>query len=531
MLRSIEGWFMRSTARIVAGTLAGLMLTTLPVAVAQAAPQAAPPPVGPASVSVTSDRDADPVAEGTPRKPSRDAKKTKQQQSKVQADAADELPDFIRDGYEPHEMPAESLPYRDERAPRTDAGLHDSKGVRLFNFGGQNWEHPVAQAQWGLANVTTYLATGDQFYLDRALANAQRNVDRKVVSRGAWWYPYDFDLTRCTGRPLLQAPWYSGMAQGQLLSLFVRLFEITGDEAWKTAADNTFASLTVGPDPTGPWGAWVDPDGYLWMEEYPQSPGITGERVMNGHIFATYGVYDYWRITASADAAKILEGAISTVRRYLPDPIRTLRWASKYSLGCPAPHLKYHGIHTRQMIELYEITHNSLFATNAYLLRSDYPMPTVNGTVQFQSGTHVGYKFDSDGGITSSKSLTLSGVSTAQADQRIRVIGRNYYYRITNGAFAGFLVPEAVGARILLGKVQEQTYNPVLTLAFQPGTYTGYAYDAAGNVTGSKALTFSRASTAPLGASAIVNGRLSYQVTAGAYVGYWLPHVTGLSFS
>ncbi|MEE3918626.1 hypothetical protein V2I01_09365 [Micromonospora sp. BRA006-A] len=50
-------------------------------------------------------------------------------------------------------------------------------------------------------------------------------------------------------------------------------------------------------------------------------------------------------------------------------------------------------------------------------------------------------------------------------------------------------------------------------------------------MTGSKRLTFPSASVAPLGATAWVNGRLSYQVTAGAYVGYWLPHTTGLAFT
>ncbi|MEV6493069.1 hypothetical protein AB0M20_31270, partial [Actinoplanes sp. NPDC051633] len=155
----------------------------------------------------------------------------------------------------------------------------------------------------------------------------------------------------------------------------------------------------------------------------------------------------------------------------------------------------------------------------------------VNGTVRFQAGSHTGYKFNSTGGITAQKSITLTSSSGAHADQRIRVVGRNYYYRITNGAFAGYLVPETFSSRVLLGKVQEQRYSPNLRLNVRPGTYTGYAYDAKGTLTATKTLTFRTASSAPLGASAIVNARTSYQVTAGAYVGYWLPHVTGLSFS
>ncbi|MFI6228638.1 D-glucuronyl C5-epimerase family protein [Micromonospora echinospora] len=522
---------MITTRRIAAGTLTALLLTATPAPAANAAP---PQPAGPdraPNVSVAPDRNADPILEGTPRKPSRDVGKTKKRQQQIQAAETASLPTYNRDEYQPKPISEGALPSRGTPAPVEDPGLHDAQGVRMFSFNGQLWDHPVGQAQWGLQNVTAYVDTGNPLFLNRAKANAQRNIDRKVVSRDAWFYPYDFDLSRCTGRPILNAPWYSGMSQGQLLSLFVRLHEITGEMKWREAADMTFASLAMGPDPVGPWASWVDSAGYLWLEEYPDSPGIAGERVMNGHIFAIYGVYDYWRITNSTDVAAILDGAITTVRQYMPDPIRNPRWASNYSIGCNDPHLKYHVVHTEQSLKLYEMTHVSLHATNAYLLRSDYPSPPVSGTVRFSAGTHVGYTFNSSGAITGSKSLTLGATSIANANQRIRVIGRNYYYRITNGAFAGYLVPETFGARELLGKVQEQKYSPNLMLNVAPGTYTGYAYDSAGNITGSKTITFPAASGAPLGATAWVNGRLSYQPTAGSYVGYWLPHVTGLSFS
>ncbi|MFI6228852.1 D-glucuronyl C5-epimerase family protein [Micromonospora echinospora] len=521
---------MQATSRITAGILAGLLLAALPAPAVQAAPTQPGPDRAP-NVSVAPDRNADPILEGTPRRPSRDVGKVKKQQRSLKAAAATTLPTFDRDGYEPKVLQPVAYPYREEGAPVDDPGLHDEHGVRMFSFGGQIWDHPVAQAQWGLKNITSYLNHGDQLYLDRAIANAQRNLDRKVESRGAWWYPYDFDLTRCAGRPVLLAPWYSGMAQGQLLSLFVRLHEITQDQKWREAADKTYATLTMGPDPAGPWASWVDTGDRVWLEEYPESPGTVGERVFNGHIFAIYGVYDYWRITSDPEVAALFDGAITTIRQYLPNHLRNLRWASNYSVGCQNPHLKYHVIHTEQMLKLYEMTHNSLHATNSYLLRSDYPDPGVSGTVRFEAGTHVGYTFNASGDITGSKSLTLASASSAPADQRIRVIGRNMYYRITAGAFAGYLVPETVGQRVLLGKVQEQKYTPNLMLNVAPGTYTGYAYDSAGNVTGSKTITFPAASGAPLGATAFVNGRLSYQPTAGSYVGYWLPHVTGLSFS
>ncbi|MEU1839195.1 D-glucuronyl C5-epimerase family protein [Micromonospora chersina] len=519
------------TRRALAVLTTAALLGLLPTVPAQAAP-AGPDHSTDVTVPDTG-WSPDPVADGVPRPPSRNVAKVKEQQRQQRRSTTlDAVPTgFVRDGHLARDLPPAAQPYNVNPAPVVDRGLHDSSGVRMFTFLGKTWDHPVAQAQWGLSNLAAYRLSRDPLFLQRAVANAQRNLDRRVESRGAWFYPYDFDLSRCAGRPLLRAPWYSGMAQGQLLALFAGLAEVTGDAKWRTAADNTFLSLILPATTGAPWGSWIDPNGYLWLEEYPVTFGTTGERVLNGHIFALYGVYDYWRLTGDSRAVAVFDGAASTVRRYVPNHFRVAQWASNYSMGCANPHVKYHQIHTAQTLKLYEMTWSATFAQYADLLRSDYPVPGVDANVSFSAGTHTGYTFSSTGAITGTKGLTLGRASIAHADQRIRVRGRGVHYRITNGALAGYLVPEAYGRRVLLGKAVEHVYTPTRVLSFQPGTYSGYAYDSKGTVIGSKTLTFSRASMAPLGASAWVNGRLSYQVTAGAYLGYWLPEAAGLTVS
>ncbi|NJP32587.1 D-glucuronyl C5-epimerase family protein [Micromonospora thermarum] len=215
----------------------------------------------------------------------------------------------------------------------------------------------------------------------------------------------------------------------------------------------------------------MDEEGFLWLEEYPVTPGVTGERVLNGHIFALYGVYDYWRLTADSRAVAIFDGAASTLRHHVPASFRAPEWISRYSVGCP----------------------------------------------------------NSAGAVLEQKSLTLSRQSNANADQRIRVRGRGIHYRIYNGALAGYLVAEAPGDRVLLGAVAKHAYTPERTLRFASGTYTGYRYSAGWTVTERRTFTFSRSSAAPFSATAWVNGRLSYQITAGAYAGLWLPAVEGLT--
>ncbi|MEE3920671.1 hypothetical protein V2I01_27820 [Micromonospora sp. BRA006-A] len=141
----------------------------------------------------------------------------------------------------------------------------------------------------------------------------------------------------------------------------------------------------------------------------------------------------------------------------------------------------------------------------------------------FGPGSHVAYQFDAAGRVVAQKSINLIRFSTATADQRVRVTGRGVHYRMANGVFAGMFVAEDAQNRWLAGKVVEHTYAPTRLLTVEPGTYTGYAYDSRWQVVGSKTVTFPRASGAFISASAWVNGRLSYQVTAGTYLGYWLP--------
>ncbi|WP_175440085.1 D-glucuronyl C5-epimerase family protein [Micromonospora nigra] len=440
------------------------------------------------------------------------------------------LPTFARAGFRPHPMSDAALPYNDTPlAPRVDPHPHDEQGVRLFRYNGVTYDHPVAQAQWGLSNLRTYLANRDALFLNRALAQAQRNLDRKVESRGAWWYPYAFDFPRCAQMPGIRATWYSAMAQGQLLSLFSRLHAVTGDHKWRTAADRTFQSLLLPPTPGLPWVSWVDYLGYLWLEEYPVTPGVTGERVLNGLVFALYGVYDYWRVTADPRAVAIFDGAATTVRRYAAVSFRAPQWISRYSIGCLHSNADYHPIHIRQLLETYEMSQAPVFAGLADLFREDYPAPAVSGTVVFSAGTHVGYRFTPGGSIVGLRTLTLSRQSNAHSDQRIRIRGRGIHYRVTNGPLAGFLVPEEPGRRELLGAVEQHTYTPARTLGFAPGTYVGHRYDSAWAVSETRTFTFPRASAAPFGASAWVNGRLSYQITAGVYAGFWLPAVDGLT--
>src|SRR5690348_11595968 len=111
---------------------------------------------------------------------------------------------FKTSGYRILTVPPASQPYASSRAARVDTKPHDANGVRKVLIGGRLYDHPVQQAQWGLANVNSYLATKDTFYLKRAVANAQQIVASRVsvrTSEGvAWFFKYPFDFALHSGR-------------------------------------------------------------------------------------------------------------------------------------------------------------------------------------------------------------------------------------------------------------------------------------------------------------------------------------------
>lgn len=427
-------------------------------------------------------------------------------------------------------VPPALTPYRlTSPVPADDTGVHDADGVRMFLVDGVMHDHPVAQAQYGLANLDSYRLTRDPLYLTRAEAQAQRLVDRKVVSRGAWFYPYDFDFELYDDAAnASHAPWYSAMAQGQALSLFVRLYETTQDPAWRTAADATFASLQLGPAPDVPWVTWVDPSGYLWLEEYPR-PGEQSEQVLNGHIFTSFGLYDYWLLTRDPRAATLLAGAFATVQAEIPAVFRDPGWLSNYSKLHHAPTAHYHPIHIAQLLTLQAITHNPVFAADADALRTDYPPAAVNGTVVLAPRTVTGYQFDSAGRVIGSKRLTLTRTTYVHTYQRQRIYRRGIYLRLAGSPLVGYWVPEAVGYAVLLGPTAVNSYSPARKLTFAAGTYTGSALSSTGAVVRRTTGVLTHASSAPVTATGVVSGVLSAYVSAGLFAGEWVPLRTGLT--
>jgi hypothetical protein len=254
--------------------------------------------------------------------------------------------------------------------PARPAWPVDRDGVPIIKRGTVVVQHPVDLASMGLQLADSYAQTHALTYRDQAQAIARRLVSTGRNARGGLYLGYSFDF-RLHGRPtdLLRAPWYSAMAQGMALALFVRLFLATGDDAHMANAKLLFASLADPGVRTLPWVSRLDPKGYLWLEEYPAKPP---DQTLNGFQFATFGLYDYDQAVHGADSAAILDGALTTVKHYLP----AFRHPGDISYYCLAHHVvsaHYHDIVIRQLGKVAQMTGDPDFAAAAAQLRADHP--------------------------------------------------------------------------------------------------------------------------------------------------------------
>lgn len=253
----------------------------------------------------------------------------------------------------------------------TTSYLTDDDGVLLLDIDGQLVYHPVQMANWGLALLDNYHTTGSAAYLRLAENHANRLIQQAVTIDGVYYYPYTFDFKlHGSTEPIdqLTAPWYSGMAEGRVIQLFVRLYKETGDEKYLDAANKTFPSFLKPRGTQQPWTVELDPLNFYWIEEYPHA---VPSQVLNGFIYSLYGVYEYYMLTKDPIVLKVVQAALTTLREYAAQ-YRVPGDISYYCLAHRSQILVYHQRHIRLVRDLYRMTSDSYFKSLADALQRDH---------------------------------------------------------------------------------------------------------------------------------------------------------------
>ncbi len=194
-------------------------------------------------------------------------------------------------------------------------GPFDANGTPMLDYKGHLGiqYNPNAIAQYALGYYDLFLETQDpahaQIFLKQAdwFVNNIRIVDGDI---GLWEYNFDFEYHKG-----LKAPWRSALAQGQGISVLARAYSLTQDEKYLAVATKAFKSFEHGIDEPG-GVTYVDNDGFTWLEELIFEPPT---HVLNGFIWALWGVYDYYLLTKNENALRLFKECVRTLESKLAD--------------------------------------------------------------------------------------------------------------------------------------------------------------------------------------------------------------------
>jgi heparosan-N-sulfate-glucuronate 5-epimerase len=239
---------------------------------------------------------------------------------------------------------------------------HDSAGIPLLNYHGKIGlqYNPIAITQWGLGNYNLFCQGGNDQRRRKFLAASDwLCAHLELNSQGSWVWNHHFDWEY---RSPLKAPWYSALAQGQSISLLLRAYRETGAAAYLGAAERAFASFLKSTSEGGV--TFTDGRGNLWFEEYIVSPPT---HILNGFIWAAWGVYDYFLATESGAARDLFAEAVLTLRANLGRYDLGF-WSLYEQSGTLLPMVAspfYHRLHVVQLRVMHRLTGDEIFARYA----------------------------------------------------------------------------------------------------------------------------------------------------------------------
>jgi rhamnogalacturonyl hydrolase YesR len=261
------------------------------------------------------------------------------------------------------------LPYVSHLKDVFHKKIYDKDSVPIHVYHKQKNYHLVFIAQYTLQIIDVYNETTETRYLDHIEQIADKLINISNRSNSTIFFPYSFDFPlHGNAKETMIVPWYSGMAQGQILSVFCRLYEITDNIKYLNYSKKIFNSFTkFKGNNYNPWVSCINKNGNLWLEEYPQeTPCFT----LNGMIFAIYGIYDYYRITKDKEAERYLKAAITTIKVNI-SKYRNSNTISSYCLKHRVKNLPYHNIHIKQLATLYKITGDTCFKDMSEKFKED----------------------------------------------------------------------------------------------------------------------------------------------------------------
>ncbi len=232
-------------------------------------------------------------------------------------------------------------------------GRFDENGVPQVGVGNGKFEYfSINIAQYCFMLHADYLETGDTKKMEILEKCISKIEEIKVVKDDCaiWYHSHD-------NRYNLPSKWASAMAQGELISLYLRLYQIKHDESYLNTAIQSYNFLKKYEVKDG--GARrYDDNGDLWFEEYPSNPP---SYVLNGFIYTIFGLFDLYRVTGRQDVKQDIDACIKTLKNNL-HKFDSGYWSNYDLLYKELVRYYYQkNVHVPQMQILYQLTGEEIF--------------------------------------------------------------------------------------------------------------------------------------------------------------------------
>lgn len=241
--------------------------------------------------------------------------------------------------------------YVDTRPKHIYPGKLDEEGIPLLEVEGKYMYNFVTVAQFALGNYDKYYDTKNEKYMEVVKKCCDWFL-KEVNEIEPGYYGYFYEELH-TEYPM-DKKWISALAQGQVISVLARYYDYSRDEKYLEMAKKLLKAYSIKTENTG-FLTYLN--GGAFFEEYPSKPSSF---VLNGFIFAIWGVLDLYIVSGDEQAKKIYEMSLMTLRKNIHlYNINWLGW-SRYDLyGFKIKNITsifYHKLHINQLLAMYRIT-------------------------------------------------------------------------------------------------------------------------------------------------------------------------------
>ena len=226
---------------------------------------------------------------------------------------------------------------------------------------GEEVYFPIAIFQYGLGAYDLYLINNDRSMFEKAESCAKWAVENQEHNGG--WKTFTQESP--------QHP-YSSMAQGEAISLLVRIYKETKVskyiESAKRAIDMMLLKVEEG-------GTAKYNDFKLCLYECTDKPLI-----LNGWIFSAWGLLDYFKVTKDKVVLDKYNQTVLTISMMLPE--FDIGYWSKYDCKKIISSPFYHNLHIAQLRVMFKLTNDNNFKLYADKFAC-YNDSLLNKTVAF----------------------------------------------------------------------------------------------------------------------------------------------------